>query len=196
MKKILVGLMVMAVVCSMSFAESQYASDLTTNTAINLGAHSAGWRVKAINAESGANGARVQVYDRTAASPYKITGTQGTTTTNLYFTNTSTGCNTNDILIYQKTDGSVSFHTVAGPNTATNIIVTPAVSGSVSTNLDYVYELNQIGSINVGATNANYDVLRATLNLSGDSLFQTRADSPIRIYLNSVTNSYLSVTAE
>lgn len=193
MKKFLVGMFAVLMVVSMAVAGSQYAADVTTSTAVNFGAHSAGYRVKCIQASSGANSSTLTVYGRTAASPYVISGTAGSSITNLYIANTGIAVSNGDLVIYQKKDGTATYHTIQDASSLTNCVITPAITGNVTTNSDYLYELKLIGYANLGNTNTSGV---AVGNYSGDNLFQTASDSPLRVVLTSTTNSYLSVTAE
>jgi hypothetical protein len=193
MKKFLVGIVMTVATVGMAVAGSQYASDVTTNTAVNFGKSPAGYRVKCIQASSGINGSTISVYGRTAASPYLITGTAGSSITNLYIANTGIAVTNGDLVIYQKKDGTATYHTIQDASSLTNCVITPALTGSVTTNGDYLFELKQIGYANLGNTNTSGV---AVGNYSGDNLFQTPSDSPLRVLLTSGSNSYLSVTAE
>jgi hypothetical protein len=187
MKKVLIALVLVAF-CVTGMAESKYVAGLTAAGArVNFGAIDGPRILKNVSVETGATAKKVLFYARTG-SPVLPTAL---TTTNATAAQTSVAITNGDVVIYQHANGVCDYLTVASATTA-NIYFTSAPSAAWASG-DVIYELAQIGSMSIGVTNGDGV---AILNTSGDALIVTPNDSPLSVFVDSSTNSYLSATCE
>jgi len=172
-------------------AQSKYASGATAaGAAVNFKAKSAGWTVKAISAECGANDKDIELYARKeqAYNPQAVSAYSSKTCT---VVNTGVNITNSDLVVYQHVDGNLDYTTVSSA-TATQIVLTDAITGSYASG-DKIYEIGQIGNINAGITNVSGV---ASVVEHDAVLIVTPKDSPLRVLMDGGTNNVVTVTAE
>lgn len=187
MKKILISLMSLGMtVAAMAASQSLFDSDASATSSVIFGPARGGGqtRVKSILAKSGHAAAEVKLFARTGSRAAPTANAPNGATV-ISVANTGNIFTTNDLIAYVHADGTVDY-TTASANSATTVTLAAGIS-SAGASGDYIYELSQQGTLSIGTT---------ALNLSGDMIFVTPVDSPLRV-LNSGTNdNFLTVTVD
>jgi hypothetical protein len=192
MKNIVISIAAMLCLAGIIYAETKYAADATAaGAAVNFKAKSEGWYVKAINAECGASDKDIKVYARKAQAlnPQEVTVVVDATCT---VVNTGLAINTNDLLIVQHVNGTADYRTATTGTSASQIVLSAAPSVAFAAGMK-IYEIEQIGNINMGITNTSGV---ASKDLAGDALIVTPKDSPLRVLVDGSTNNIVTVTAQ
>lgn len=195
MKKFIVSIMVVTViacVAGLATAGTKYASDVTAaGAAVTFKAKDTGWNVKTISAKTGTSDKTVDVYARKdqALNPQAVTAYSSTTCT---VVNTGVSITNSDKVVYQHVNGLAEYRTVSSA-TATAIVLSSAITGSWASG-DKIYEIGQVGSFDIGVTNATTG--KASITEAGASLVLTPGDSPLYVINEGETNNIITVTAE
>ena len=158
-------------------------STAQTNSPVNFAARPGRIIIKNLHAESDKAAGLAKVYARTGKG-LTVTSAPASGATTILVANASAQLEDNDLIIYQHSDGTVDYSTVASTNTTVSIVLNDAIS-QAGTAKDRVYELSQQGQFDVGA---------ATVTYTGEALFATPNDSPLRVLVDSGTNGYVSVS--
>lgn len=188
MKKIL-AITALVAVAGVSFAaalQSKYDADANTTSSVVFGPAGNGGQlvVKSVSAVSTGTSATVKFYVRTGS---KLAPTANATNGAqvIYISNTGNVITTNDLVAYVHADGSVDY-TTASANTASNVTLAAGIS-SAGASGDYLYELALGGQRNLGA---------AAVDITGDAVFATPTDSPLRVLNDGTGGNSLTVTVQ
>lgn len=123
------------------------------------------------------------------------TPTNGQTTialSNASFT-AAAGLTTNDLVVYVHSDSTCDYRTISAA-TSSNVTLSSGIS-KAGTSSDYVYEIVAHTPLNVafaGAGPGTNDVL----NLSGEAVYVTPGNSPLRLVLTGSATTNLTVTVD
>jgi len=157
-------------------------STAQTNSSVNFAARDGRLVIKSLHAESDKVAGVAKIYGR-SGTVNTVTTAPASGATTISVANVSAQYVANDLIIYQHSDGTVDYTTVASTNAATAIVLNAAIS-QAGTAKDKIYELAQLGQYDVGA---------ATVSYIGEAIFATPNDSPLRVLVDSGTNGYVSV---
>lgn len=195
MKSKLVGLITIGLIAGAVISQAQetkYATSATAvDPAVTFGPQIGRTYVTAISASTDTPNGVAKFYVK--SGKYAPTETPGATATNILITNTGIVVTNSDKVVYVHANGTVAYRTISLAS-ATNVILSSAlvVTGASG---DYLYEVTQGGQMAVG-TSATGPGTNTVVNVSGDALFVTPADSPLYVTLDSDTNTTLQVTVK
>ena len=184
MKKLIVMLTALVVVAVSAQAglQSKYNSGEATGVDVNFGPADGPLVVKSILASSsGDTSTYITLYGRTGSGE-NLTVAATITQTVVYVDNADSQFAGSDIVVISYNDGAVGDDIVASVTT-TNITLTTGLTQAATVDTR-IYEVAAQGKIVIGTT---------AFNESGDALFATPSDSPLRAVMAG-TNTALTVT--
>lgn len=186
MKKLFVMAAVMAVAAS-AFAQtlqSKYDSDVdgaSTATKVDFSQGTGPTLVKSILAKSGTSTAALAIYARYGSpSVLSVDATNGQKT--VYFPSVSS----NAYCVVSYGNGNTSWDTFSAVSSS-NVTLVTGLTEAATADKAKLYIMTQQGSIYIANT---------AFNESGDAIFATPSDSPLRVACDGITNNYLTVTVQ
>lgn len=175
-----------------AMAQTKYAAGSTSAT-ITYPAQASETSIVYMDGLSSSNVPIVTVQQR-VGSPVWATVFNTGTSSNIVCNNVSSNISAADVCIVQHANGTLDYKTVSS-STTTNIAFTAAMSTAV-TNGCVIYEMEDAAVYNMNPSVTNGAGLYL-LQASGDPLFMSRRDSPVRITLSGVgATNKLTTTAK
>lgn len=162
-----------------AMAQTKYAAG-TTSATVTYPAKGSENLLVYMDGLSSSNVPIVTVQQRVGA-PVWVTVFNTGTSSNIVCNNVSSNISAADVCIVQHANGTLDYRTV-NASTATNIYFTAAMSTAV-TNGCVIYEMEDAAIFHQDSSATNGGGLYL-LQLSGDPLFVSRKDSPVRVTLS------------
>ena len=188
MKKLLTSLIAFGLTFGAFAAslETAYDADAYTTSTVLISPARAGGQivVKAVSAVSTNAAATIKYYGRTGSPAASVSN--GLSASRVYVSNASYAFTNSDEVVFHHADSGVSDYRTITNSATTYVELSSAVSEATGDG-DKLYELTQIGQVNIGTT---------AYNESGDAVLATPADSPLRVVNTGTGGNALTITVQ